>query len=176
MTDLDDSLQWRLMELREGFDRSFAEPLAPVGADKLDLLAIRVSGEPYVLRASEISAVQADRVVTPVPSQNGELLGIIGMRGSIVAVYDLAALLGCPSGDARRWFVVAKGTPLAFAFDAFEGQVRVEQAETWKDEGVSEPLGDLVHVLGVPRRRVSIQALVLALEERARPDHGREPR
>lgn len=188
MTDPVDPLRARLHSLRESFDRSFAEPLAPPGGATVDLLAVRVRGEPYVLCASEVEAVQVDRVITPVPSRNSELLGIVGMRGIIVAVYDLAALLGVDGGhlhrrqpddlgDARRWLALAKGSALAFAFDAFEGQLRVEQLTKPRGEArSSEPLGDLVHVLGVPRRLVRIEALVLALGERAQADYGKKAR
>lgn len=180
MKDPVDPLCGRLHSLRESFDRAFAEPLAPPGGATVDLLAVRVRGEPYVLCASEVEAVQVDRMITPVPSRNAELLGIIGMRGLIVAVYDLAALLGVEGvegGEARRWLALAKGSALAFAFDVFEGQLRVEQLTKPKGEArSSEPLGDLVHVLGVPRRRVRIDALVLALGERAQADYGKKAR
>lgn len=177
MTDSIEPLRARLLSLRDGFDRSFAEPLAPVGGASVDLLAIRVGGEPYALLASEIAAVQVDRVLTAVPSKNRELLGIIGVRGSILAVYDLGALLGLSGGDARRWLAVAKGSALAFAFDGFEGQIRVEQlTQATAEARSSEPLGDLVHALGVPRRLVRIDVLVSALGERAQADFGREPR
>jgi hypothetical protein len=60
-----------------------------------------------------------------VPSEHRELLGIAGMRGGVVAVFDLGALIGAPQPEELRWLVLAKGAPLAFAFSAFDGQLVV---------------------------------------------------
>ncbi|HEU5110803.1 MAG TPA: chemotaxis protein CheW, partial [Micromonosporaceae bacterium] len=55
--------------------------------------------------------------------------GVIGLRGSIVPVFDLAAVLGHPSGATPRWSVVtADDPPLALAVSGVDGQLRVPAA------------------------------------------------
>lgn len=120
------ALQSRLVELRQSFDRAFAEPHAEGRVEaRLELLAIRIGRDPYALRLSQIAAIEADRTITHVPSDHPELLGIAGLRGAVVAVFDLAGLLGAPRPDVLRWLVLAKGAPVALAFSAFDGQLTV---------------------------------------------------
>jgi chemotaxis signal transduction protein len=117
-----EALNARLIELRRAFDRAFSEPVAERVAETLDVLDIRVGREHFALRMSEIAALEADRTITAVPSDHPALLGIAGVRGSVVAVFDLAVLLDLPRLDASRWLVLAKGAPLALAFSEFSGQ------------------------------------------------------
>jgi chemotaxis signal transduction protein len=170
-----ESLQARLLELRESFDRSFSEPLAREVEPMLDLLAIRVGRESYALRLSEIAALEADRTITSVPSEHPELLGIAGVRGAVVAVFDLASLLDLPRPDGARWLVLAKGTPLAFAFNAFDGQLRVRrEAIASAEAGQVGPVRDMVRKPGETGQNtalplIDIPTLVAMLEGRSRP-------
>jgi purine-binding chemotaxis protein CheW len=119
-------VQNRLDELRDDFDRSFAQPARQHDAEYAELLAIRAGGRPYALRLSQASGVHSDRPVTPLPGPQAALLGVAGFSGAIVPVYDLAALLGHPVSDRPRWLVLAVGTPpLALAFHDLDGHVRV---------------------------------------------------
>jgi chemotaxis signal transduction protein len=128
-------VQSRLAELRTDFDSSFAAPVRPHAEDHVELLAIRAGGRPYALRLSQTSGVHPDRPVTALPGPLPSLLGVAGFGGGILPVYDLAALLGHPSGDGLRWLVLAAGTPpLAFAFAGLDGHVRVA-ADTIITEG-----------------------------------------
>src|SRR5215218_10100104 len=86
----------RAAELREAFDRSFAQ-LATSEADVVEsLLGIRIGTDPYGLRLGELSGLFADKKITRLPSPVSELLGIAGFRGAVLPVYDLGMLLGCP--------------------------------------------------------------------------------
>jgi chemotaxis signal transduction protein len=119
------SLDDRAAEMRREFDRSFADaPRAATEAPN-DLVAIRIGGDPYALRVAEIAGLHVDRSIASVPSQIPELLGIAGFRGSLVPVFDLGALLGYPAATASRWLAIAAGTSIGFAFEAFDGHVRV---------------------------------------------------
>ena len=119
-------LTGRAEALREAFDRSFAQPPALEAVRTENLLAIRVVGNPYALRVAEIAGLFADKAVVPVPSAVPELLGVSGLRGAIVPVYDLAALLGYPARAEARWMVLARSREaLALAFGMFEGQLVV---------------------------------------------------
>ena len=110
--------------LRDAFDRSFTEPPSPELAHTEEFLAVLIAGHAYALRVGEIGGLFADKVVAPVPSAVPHLLGVAGLRGTIVPVYDLGALLGYPSRAAARWLVLARSRePVALAFDAFERQL-----------------------------------------------------
>ncbi len=119
---LDDQLR----VLREEFDHSFALATVQGAAQQLDFIAIRVAGDPYVLRLSEVASLHADRRLVAAPSLLPELSGIAGFRGILTPVYDLGALLGYPPEPHSKWLVVAQwSSPIAFAFGAFEAHLRV---------------------------------------------------
>jgi purine-binding chemotaxis protein CheW len=115
----------RAAQLREAFDRAFAEPARLDRAAEQDLLAIRVGTQACALRLSDISGVFADRKITRVAGSSATLLGIAGFRGVIVPVYSLPALLDQTGSATLRWLVMAAAAPVALAFDAFEGRLRV---------------------------------------------------
>jgi chemotaxis signal transduction protein len=115
----------RAAELRQAFDRTFAEPVRFDTALKEDLLAVRIDTQAFAIRLSEISGLFADKKITPVPGGHAALRGIAGFRGAIVPVYDLQILLGHSSTSTPRWLVIAAAAPVALAFEVFEGQLRV---------------------------------------------------
>ena len=121
--------------LRSLFDESFT--VAPVSKpERLEgLLAIRVGADPYVVCLSQIAGLYADRRVVAVPSPVAQLLGIVGLRGMMAPVYDLAALLHYPPAASPRWMVLAGGPqPVGFAFESFEAHVQVARASLVNDE------------------------------------------
>jgi chemotaxis signal transduction protein len=117
----------RLAELRGAFDRTFAAPAHARLEDPVSLLRIEIGGQPFALRTLELSGLAADRRVVPVPSRRAELLGLAGLRGTLVPVFDLARLLGVPRHEVEpRWLALAgRENPLALAFDRLEGYVEV---------------------------------------------------
>jgi purine-binding chemotaxis protein CheW len=119
----------RAAEMRAAFDRSFAGRRRLDTAPTEDFLAIRVASDSYAIRCSEISGLIAGKKITRVPSRAGALLGMGGFRGAIMPVYSLGALLGHPLGSAPRWIVIASGLPVAFAFEALDGNRRVSRQE-----------------------------------------------
>jgi chemotaxis signal transduction protein len=119
----------RLADLRRAFDQSFAEPPPPAAGETVDLLAVRMAGVGFAVRLSDTGGLFADRVVAALPAAVPDLLGVASFRGVIVAVYDLAALLGHPPATAPRWMLLDTGTPpLALAFDSIDGHLRVPAA------------------------------------------------
>ena len=115
----------RASELRHEFDRSFAEPRFTGNSAIEDFLAIRLGAQDLAIRLSEIAGLFADKKSTPVPGGGAALLGIAGFRRSIVPVYDLRKLMGIPGSAVTRWIVIVAAAPVALAFEAFEGQLRV---------------------------------------------------
>jgi purine-binding chemotaxis protein CheW len=117
----------RAAELRLAFDAAFAVPVRLDTTVKEDLLAVRVGTQAFAIRLSEITGLFADKKVTPVPGGHPALRGVAGFRGAIVPVYDLQTLLGHGNAQTPRWLVVAAAAPVALAFEAFEGQLRVSR-------------------------------------------------
>jgi chemotaxis signal transduction protein len=113
----------RAAAMRAAFDLGFAQPRQTVERDGERLLALAVGGDPYALRMDEIASVAVDRRVTPLPGPVPELSGIVGLRGAILPVYDLARLLGYPAPGRARWLAVLSAAPVAVAFAAFEAYV-----------------------------------------------------
>ena len=132
------SIGGRIDRLRGDFDRSFTEPARSHDVEQVELLAVGAGGRPYALRLSQTAGLHPDRPVTPLPGPVAALLGLAGFAGTVVPVYDLAALLGHPAAGRPRWLVLAAGTPtLALAFHDLDGHVRVDA-----DAIVAESAGD----------------------------------
>lgn len=112
--------------LRNEFDDAFARlprPAAPV----VDFLGARIGDRAYAIRLSEIAGVHRDRKITRVRSHATHLLGVAAFRGTTTPIYDLREILGYSASASPRWLVLTQGaTPVGFAFDAFEGHLRVE--------------------------------------------------
>ena len=115
--------------LRRLFDEGFAAPAESRRERAEQLLAIRVGADPYVLRISEVAGLHADLQVVPIPSPAVHLLGIVGLRGVMAPVYDLAGLLDYPRAANPRWVVFARSPQLVgFAFDVFDSHLQVGDA------------------------------------------------
>jgi chemotaxis signal transduction protein len=115
--------------LRRSFDDSFAAPETAMNESQEGMLAIRVGADPYALLLSEIMGLYSDVRVIAVPSPVPQFKGIVGLRGMIAPVYDLAALMHYPPAASTRWMVLAGGArPVGFAFERFEAHLRVSAA------------------------------------------------
>ena len=160
-----EALRERLAELRRSFDDGFSQPLLETREDTLDVLSIRVGKEPYALRLSEVGALEADRAITRLPSEHSALLGIAGVRGLVVAVFDLAALLGVSSAESARWIALAKGAPLALAFSGFEGQISAHPEQFARAEA-GTGLREVLRHDGINLPLINLPALVASLDPR----------
>jgi len=132
------------------------------------MLSIRVGRDRHAVRLSDVAALEVRCAVTPVPSEHPELLGIAGLRGAVVAVFDLAALIGASSGDAP-WLLLAKGAPVAFAFGEFEGVWSGRAEDLVRAEaGRGSRVVDVVLRQGQPVPVIDLAGLVEDLERRRR--------
>jgi chemotaxis signal transduction protein len=135
-----DALFERVRALRESFDRGFAEPASAAIGDRTDFLAVRVGGDPYALRLSELLGLVADKRIVKTPSRSDALLGLAGFRGAITPVFDLARLLGYPPADAPRWLALTRdGALIGLAFELFEAHLRVTSEAFVKDAAGDRP-------------------------------------
>jgi chemotaxis signal transduction protein len=112
-----------LAAMRSAFDESFAAPARSPGAQD-PVIQVRVGGEVFAIRTGHIGGLVKSRKIVPLPSRMPELLGVAALRGSLIPVYDLATLLGVPTGAIPPvWLVLAPGdSPVGLAFQGFEGQ------------------------------------------------------
>jgi chemotaxis signal transduction protein len=162
----------RLAELRQAFDASFALPPVPRDDDVVDLLAVTADTSALAVPMAAMSGLAADRSVTPLPGSPPDLLGVAGLRGHLVPVYDLARVLD--NGQARsattvRWMVLAAGTPsFAVAVDRVDGHLRVPR------DAIAEPVagahaatGPVVHTIDGPRPVVDLAAVRRRVTARA---------
>jgi chemotaxis signal transduction protein len=114
--------------LRQAFDASFAAPAVVAADDREVLLDILVGSTPYAIRVSEIDGLVVDVKVAPLPTSVSGLLGVAGVRGGLVAVYDLRSFVGHGEpASIPRWMVISRALPIGLAFDALSGHLRVDR-------------------------------------------------
>jgi chemotaxis signal transduction protein len=142
-------------ELAEEFDGAFAAAHA-VPAPQADLLAIGIADDRFAIRLAQVAGMFADRRITKVPSRRADLLGLAAFRGTVLPVFDLAARLGYTAARTPRWLVLAAAAPVAFAFERFDGHMRL----------AASAIGDIVVLDGnsVPVIDIASIALVIAGE------------
>lgn len=168
-----------VLALRREFDGSFAQAPRLEREPLEGLLAIRLGGDPYAVRVSEISGIHADRRIMPLPTPVPELLGVAGLRGQIAPVYDLAALLGYARASSPRWLMLLRGAPqrpcVALAFDTFEWHFSVSMRHIVSEPGTrtAHPgtaqvhLADAVCTDEVVRPIISLPSLLQVIQGRA---------
>ena len=159
----------RAAQLRDLFDRSFQTASAESALQTEDFLLIRVANLPYALRVSEVSAVAAHRRVVAVPSRRTDLLGLAGIRGSLVCVYGLAALLGHASDSTATWLALCgSAEPVGLAFQELEVFVRVPRGDVHEDPSTAKRLVNGVVQTGpVARPIVDLKAIADVIKSRA---------
>lgn len=170
----------KVAELRHAFDESWAIPF-PEGVEGQgeNLLAIRISGDAYAIKVSEIAGLAMGRKIAPVPGPVPELLGLAGIRGTLMPVYSLRALLGYGSdAEPPRWLALCGAEEcFALAFHELEGYLRVAREELYP---VEQKDAARIHVKEVARRPgavwavVSIALLRESIRERCRRDGVRK--
>ena len=112
-----------------------------VAADD-SVLVFRSAGEMFALPAHRVGEVLRDGAVTRVPNAPASLLGLTNLRGAVLPVISVAALLGQPetTGAAARRIVVAHA-------DASEGAQGGSRVGLRVDEVVSLGRGGAGRVL-----------------------------
>jgi purine-binding chemotaxis protein CheW len=132
----------RLDDLRRAFDESFAMPPTPADDDLVDLLAVTAGADRVAVPLAAMAGLVADRVVTPLPGSPPDLLGVAGLRGHLVPVYDLARVTGRDRTDGAgsghpRWLILASGSPsFAVGVDRVDAHLRVGR------DAIAEPAGE----------------------------------
>jgi hypothetical protein len=140
----------RATALRRAFDESFAA--APIERELTeDFLAIRVAGEPFAFRMTDIARVAEAPKIVGVPSVRASVLGVAAIRGALVSVHSLAALLGYANASSRHaWIALLQGVEAtSVAFDALDGFVRAPRGklDVLRSGEVSRPIVDIGKVI-----------------------------
>jgi purine-binding chemotaxis protein CheW len=163
--------------LRLAFDRSFSQASTADLGVTVKLLAVRLGSLPYLVRLAEVSGVFADKKITWLPSPSPALLGLAGLRGTVVPAYDLGTLLGARRAAAPRWLLVAASTPVGFAFDHFDGYLSVRP-----DDIVSEiraqtrerHMLEVVRAVDLVRPLISLASVLASIKESASHDRSQK--
>jgi purine-binding chemotaxis protein CheW len=84
---------------------------------------VRVGGEEYAFPVAAVREVAELDDVVPVPGAGSAVLGVRNLRGQVLPVLDLAALLEIPRADAPTKLVVVEGASgqAGVAVDAIVG-------------------------------------------------------
>ena len=168
----------RLDELRDGFDSSFTRPPPPRQDPGEALLRLRVGGAPLAVRLGHLSGLHLMPRLVRLPGAPASVLGLAGLRGQLIAVHDLTALLGLQSGEPPRWLLLACGSRrVGLAAAGFEGQMRATSEQMRSGGGSSgHPLlGTSVLLPDAPPLPVlDVDSLVRKLlEDASGPQQGR---
>lgn len=164
----------QVAELKRAFDRTFGEAHGAKTTAEHDLLAITLAGDVYGLRLSQIGAVHSDRPITRLPGSPPALLGVAGLRGTLLPVYGLRELLGYPGAPTPRWLAVVAGAQVGLAFEQFDGHLRVPSGAIVAEAGAADPprrrplVRDVVHTEGQALPIIHLPAVLDAIAALAR--------
>ena len=84
--------------------------------DTVSALVIQAGGETYGLPMESLVAVYTNHTIIPVPCVPAYVAGIANVRGEIMPVFDLAALLKVASADKKQTLIVASSQENSVAF------------------------------------------------------------
>jgi purine-binding chemotaxis protein CheW len=162
-------LEDKVAELRRAFDEAFAAPRAAPDPEHLDVLAVRVGGAPFALPIGALTGIAPRAKLLSLPGGVPGLLGLSGLKGAVVPVYGLAALLGLPADDRWRWLALRQG-PLALAFDELERFLRVPRDAVHPlapGAGSREHVKEALRLEGTLLPLVDLDSVVSHIERRA---------
>jgi purine-binding chemotaxis protein CheW len=92
-------------------------PVSGDVGDEIEILICRLGQERYALETRHLRAVQWVRDITPVPCTPSFVVGIVSVRGEIVTLLDLSAMIGLgattftPEDEQRSQPVLLIGLP-----------------------------------------------------------------
>lgn len=117
-----------LERLRREFDHSFSRPRSGEVRKTEWVVVLGLGGGRVAVRIDQLGAIHSGRKVVQVPSENAALVGLAGVRGRVVPVFDLASLLGLGRSPPQwRWLAVASlSVPAGFSFERLELQAEIE--------------------------------------------------
>ena len=118
-------------------------------------LRVIAGDEHYALPVSSVLGITQLGEVTAVPGAAPELLGVRNLRGAVIPLIDLAAVLGLDGGHVLEWIVVCEsrggrcGLALAETLDVGEIPGADDDVEAPFLSGIALVDGDLVGIVDV---------------------------
>jgi purine-binding chemotaxis protein CheW len=157
--------------LRREFDETFRRPRALAREREEELLAIRAGESLLAVRTLETGGVLRCPPIPPLPSSFPAFLGVCGVRGALVAAYDLAALLegSAPASQGSWMLLCGADRRVGLVFDELGGALRVAPSEIRRaaEGGGRTTLPEIVVVQGESRAVLRIPALVEEIARRS---------
>jgi chemotaxis signal transduction protein len=165
-------------QLRAEFDASFALAVEIERKASEGMLAIRADHHALTVRTREIAGLMRCPPLTPLPSEQTALCGVIGVRGRLVATYSIAGLLGggVPS-TGNGWIVLPEADrSVALLFEELEGYELVETDAIHSSETVFENISskEVVRIKESSRVVISIPGLLEAIHRSTRTRKNKE--
>jgi purine-binding chemotaxis protein CheW len=74
-------------------------PINEKPADAVPFVVLSIAGETFAIEISKVREIIRVPNITWVPGAQDHVRGVINLRGSVVAVLDLAAILGLPQAE-----------------------------------------------------------------------------
>jgi chemotaxis signal transduction protein len=127
---------------------------------------VRSGGEHYALAVEAVREIAKIGAITPVPGAAAEILGVWNLRGDVMAVIDLAALLGLGREAEPGRIVVAEQGDLRAGL-VVESVVDVGPLPEALEPADSEFVSAAVLVDGVPVGVIDLGAALGAVSSRA---------
>lgn len=128
----------RLAALRTAFDDAFAAPPPELRDDGVDVVVVRLGDRRVALRLAGLQGLHRAERLVPLPGAPAALRGLAGIHGRLVAVFDLAGLLGAAAGEAAdgAWVALLAGQDgVGLAFDGVVGVRHVAREALLEAEG-----------------------------------------
>lgn len=127
------------------------------GVDATHLIAV-AGGESYALPLLDVREVMKDQALTPIPGVHPSVLGLMNIRGEIVAVVDLRRLLSLDdSRELQRLVVVSDDSRMVgLAVEDVPGVEGVEESEVQETPATTDKrLSEFVQGVAVLDGRVT---------------------
>jgi purine-binding chemotaxis protein CheW len=98
--------------------------------DQLEVLTFKLTGESYALEAKYVHEIMDVPELALVPETSDFLVGVMNLRGEVLAIFDLHRLFGLPMRETRQTshlIVLGETNPqFGFIADAVEQVIRLE--------------------------------------------------
>ncbi|HAJ57537.1 MAG TPA: hypothetical protein DCL35_07200 [Candidatus Omnitrophica bacterium] len=99
----------------------------------MQIVCFRLAGEEYAAPITDISEVIKPQRITPMPQMPDFVLGVMNLRGNVVAVFDFKKIFGLPSdaqtGQAKLIVFCCKGVLFAVVVDEVLDTIKIGLSE-----------------------------------------------
>jgi purine-binding chemotaxis protein CheW len=151
-------------------DLPTAAPEAPVAepVEREEFLTFRLAGDEYGVAIGRVTEVMRSAIITEVPRAPPDVLGVITVRGEVVAIFDPRRRLGLPPGkpaDGGRLVIVDDGLgPCGLLVDAVVNVVRLPRGRLEPcPQGINVAGADAMEGIGRDQERLFTVLDVAAL-------------